>query len=67
MQAAVIYLSASLCKSANSGHTYFENKTLLQRMQNTRNTHLFCSLDRAFSNYDERKTNEMHFQSKPYI
>jgi hypothetical protein len=26
----------------------------------------FCSLDHAFSNYDE-KTNEMHFQSKPYI
>jgi hypothetical protein len=27
----------------------------------------FGSLDHAFSNYDERKTNEMHFQSKPYI
>jgi hypothetical protein len=27
----------------------------------------FCSLDHAFSNYDERKANEMHFQSKPYI
>jgi hypothetical protein len=27
----------------------------------------FCSLNLAFSNYDERKTNEMHFQSKPYI
>jgi hypothetical protein len=27
----------------------------------------FCSLDHAFSNYDERKTDEMHFQSKPYI
>jgi hypothetical protein len=26
----------------------------------------FCTLDHAFSNYDERKTNEMHFQSKPY-
>jgi hypothetical protein len=25
---------------------------------------LFRSLDHAFSNYDERKTNEMHFQSK---
>jgi hypothetical protein len=27
----------------------------------------FCSLDHAFSNYDEGKTNEMNFQSKPYI
>jgi hypothetical protein len=27
---------------------------------------IFCSLDHAFSNYDERKPNEMHFQSKPY-
>jgi hypothetical protein len=27
----------------------------------------FCSLDHAFSNYDERKTNEMHYQYKPYI
>jgi hypothetical protein len=27
----------------------------------------FCTLDHAFSNYDERKTNEIHFQSKPYI
>jgi hypothetical protein len=27
----------------------------------------FCSLDHAFSNYDERKTNEMPFQTKPYI
>jgi hypothetical protein len=27
----------------------------------------FCSLDHAFSNCDERKTNEMHFQSKSYI
>jgi hypothetical protein len=27
----------------------------------------FCSLYHAFSKYDERKTNEMHFQSKPYI
>jgi hypothetical protein len=24
-------------------------------------------LDHAFSNYDKRKTNEMNFQSKPYI
>jgi hypothetical protein len=23
---------------------------------------MFCILDRAFSNYDERNTNEMHFQ-----
>jgi hypothetical protein len=28
---------------------------------------IFCSLDHTFSNYDERKTNEMHFQRKPYI
>jgi hypothetical protein len=27
----------------------------------------FCTLDHAFSNYDERKTNEMNFQSKPHI
>jgi hypothetical protein len=29
--------------------------------------YFFCSLDHAFSNYDEGKTNEMHFQTKPYI
>jgi hypothetical protein len=27
----------------------------------------FFSLDHAISNYDERKNNEMHFQSKPYV
>jgi hypothetical protein len=31
----------------------------------TRNT-IFCSLDHAFSNYNERKTNEVHFQNKPH-
>jgi hypothetical protein len=29
-------------------------------------TDFFGQLGHAFSNYDEWKTNEMHFQSKPY-
>jgi hypothetical protein len=36
----------------------------IMRFGGTQNfVRLFCSLGHAFSNYDEIKTNEMHFQS----
>jgi hypothetical protein len=43
---------------SNDYHTEVGGRNMLKE---------FCSLERAFSNYDERRTNEMHFQSKPYI
>jgi hypothetical protein len=46
---------------------YLYSNMLQSITRRTSSRVLFCSLDHTFSNYDERNTNEMHFQTKPYI
>jgi hypothetical protein len=52
-----------------AGHKMAENSSIFKRLcifrwlGNLRNNKIHKVCDK----YDERKTNEMHFQSKPYI
>jgi hypothetical protein len=58
-------LAHTICNQDPPGITWAKPKRNFAPMP--KQNSLIFSLDHAFSNYDERKTNEMHFQSKPYI